>query len=191
MYEHLIETVELSAEEKIQEIKRTAESLAERIREEAKAEGEKLRDQHIASAERAIALERSAILSAQEKNKLEILRTKDEIFHTAFHEAEKHLETIRGDERYREFLKRVVISLSDEMEGSFTLHIDERDLDLCRDIGASLGLDLPFIPDISCMGGVVAYSPDGSLIVRNTLESRLKRSKEVLRSEIFRILHGD
>ncbi|MCP1714645.1 V/A-type H+-transporting ATPase subunit E [Methanocalculus alkaliphilus] len=190
MYEHLIETVELSAEEKIREIQQAAEGLVERIREEAGREGEKIRDQHLASAQRAIAMERSAILTAREKNKLDILRTRDEIFHTAFLEAERELETIREDPRYRSFLEKAINGLTGEMEGSFTLHIDERDLDLCEDIVASHGLDISIIPDITCMGGIIARSSDGSLTVQNTLESRLQRSKEALRSEVFRILNG-
>ncbi|MBR1369378.1 hypothetical protein RJ53_07680 [Methanocalculus chunghsingensis] len=190
MYEHLIETVELSAEEKIREIQQTTGSLAERIREEARAEGEKVRDQHYAAAERAIALERSAILTARERNKLDILRTKDDVFQKTFNEAEKKLETIRDDPRYRTFLDKVITGLSGEMEGAFTLHVDERDLELCKGIVAYHGLEITLIPDISCMGGVIARSSDGFLTVQNTLESRLQRSKEVLRSEVFRILNG-
>jgi len=190
MYEHLIETVELSAEEKIREIQQTAEDLAERIREEARAEGEKVRDQHYASAEGAVDLARSAILTARERNKLDMLRTKDDVFQKAFNEAERKLETIRGDPRYRTFLDKVITGLSGEMKGPYTLHVDERDLELCEGIVAAQGLEITLIPDISCMGGVIARSSDGSLTVQNTLESRLKRSKEVLRSEIFRILNG-
>ncbi|KUG19923.1 v-type atp synthase subunit e [hydrocarbon metagenome] len=191
MYEHLIKTVEMSAEERMREIREQAAILAERIRQESLEQGEKIKQQYFESAESAVAIERSSILAARERNKMDILRVQDETFQKAFLEAKTRLASFRDDPVYERFLRNAISEALSEMEGGpVVLHIDRRDEGLCRKILAELKQDCRLIPDIESMGGVVATSPDESIIVNNTLESRLERSKEVLRSETFRLLNG-
>jgi len=191
MYEHLIKNVEMSAEERMREIREQAATLAGRIRQEALAQGEMIRRQHLEFAESAIAIERSSIQSAREKNKMEVLWVKDEIFQRAFLEAKGRLGSFRDDPGYERFLRKVIAEVLEEMEdGPISFHIDRRDETIFRKILSGMNLDYRLIPDIESIGGVIASSVDESVVVKNTLESRLERLKEVLRSEIFELLNG-
>jgi vacuolar-type H+-ATPase subunit E/Vma4 len=70
------------------------------------------------------------------------------------------------------------------------VHIDPRDEVLCRKTLSALGLSPEVRTDITTAGGVVAGLPDSSVIISNTVESRLERAKELKRREIHAILTG-
>ncbi len=191
MTEQLIQTVEEEAREEIREIREQAVTQASRIKEEAVAEGKKLKRHHLEYWKNVAALERTSIIAAQEKTKLELLQTKEEIFEEVFHRAREELASLRDDPRYEEFQRFAITEALSELEGySATLHVDERDEALCRKILNILNVNHDVISDIETMGGVIASTPDDSIVVKNTLESRLQKSKEVLRKEIFSILDG-
>jgi vacuolar-type H+-ATPase subunit E/Vma4 len=45
--------------------------------------------------------------------------------------------------------------------------------------------------DVTCAGGLNVYSHDERFVIFNTLESRLKKAKEIYRPEIFSVLFGE
>jgi vacuolar-type H+-ATPase subunit E/Vma4 len=73
----------------------------------------------------------------------------------------------------------------------FTVHIDPADEELCRRTLASLGLTGEVSPDITTLGGVVVILPGNSVLISNTIESRLQRARELRRIEIHAILSGE
>ena len=46
------------------------------------------------------------------------------------------------------------------------------------------------VPIMTTAGGVVASLPDNSVVISNTVESRMQRAKELKRKEIHAILTG-
>ena len=68
------------------------------------------------------------------------------------------------------------------------IHIDKRDLELCREILKERGLDREVVGDLNTAGGVRITTADGKITVDNTIESRFERAKEILRQEIFSLL---
>ncbi|MCP1662362.1 MAG: hypothetical protein D5R99_02030 [Methanocalculus sp. MSAO_Arc1] len=191
MSEQLIKTVDESAEEEIQRILEEAEARAERIREEADAEGMKLKQLHLEHWKNAGALERISVVAAREKARLELLQIKEEFFEAVFLRAEEEIASFRESPEYETFLKaatREALSLLDH--DAAILHIDPADQDLFSRIKTDTGLNHDVIADIETPGGLIAMTPDESIAVDNTLESRLAKSRELLRKEIFSILEG-
>ena len=82
---------------------------------------------------------------------------------------------------------RLAGSLEDE---AFVVHIDPRDEALCKKTLAALRLSPEIRTDITTSGGVIASLPDNSVVISNTVESRLLRAKELKRKEIHAILTG-
>lgn len=191
MTDELIQAVEQSAQEEIRGIREYAAAQVARIKEEARAEGRKLQ-QHYPEQWKNMALsERTAIVAAREKARLELLQIKEGIFEETFRHAEEEFAGFRDRPRYEEFLRHVILEALAELDGaSALLHVDKRDEALCNSILKKENQSHLVIADIESMGGVIASTTDEFIIVRNTIESRLQRSREVLRKEIFSILDG-
>jgi vacuolar-type H+-ATPase subunit E/Vma4 len=191
MTKELIQAVEESAQEEIRSIREHAAAQVIRIKEEARAEGEKLRQHYPDYWKNIAAAQRTTIVAAREKAKLKLLQIKEEIFEETFRHAEEKLAGFRDSSRYEGFLNYVILEALAELDGaSAVLRVDKRDVVLCTDILRTLSQSHAVIADIESMGGVIASTTDESIIVKNTIESRLKRSREVLRKEIFSILNG-
>jgi V/A-type H+-transporting ATPase subunit E len=72
----------------------------------------------------------------------------------------------------------------------FVVHVDPRDVELCKKTLALLRLVPEIRSDITTAGGMVASLPDNSIVISNTVESRMQRAKELKRKEIHAILTG-
>jgi vacuolar-type H+-ATPase subunit E/Vma4 len=191
-YDNLLKSVEESAEARERELRQKAEQQAAAIRTEAKKRAEEIQRAAIRDAEKSVAIERNKQLYlAKGGIKEKALRSREKIFLSAFAEAEEQLSRLRQDGKYPGVFERLVRETVSAMgENPFVLHVDKRDLDLCRATLSAMNIRREVIPDIECAGGVVAASPDGLIAVANTVESRLERIKEHKRLEIYAILTG-
>ncbi|HDR72674.1 MAG TPA: hypothetical protein ENN85_01970 [Methanoculleus sp.] len=186
------EMEEHSAEE-ISRIRTDSEAEAARSREEAGTKAESIVRRTREQAARTVARERvMQRYKAAHEAKTATTLEQNRLFEMAFNAARHELEGIRNASSYattfRRLLEEAVRTLDEQ---DIRLHIDTRDADLCRSIVDELGLHCEIVEDITCIGGLDASSPDERIIVRNTLESRLERSKETLRMGVFSTLFGD
>lgn len=191
--EDLIKAVELSGEERLSEILERSRAEADEILREAQGRDLPIKKRFMEEATESVAIMRNKILSgAREKSRMEIIKSKNEVFDRAFEEASRNLASVRDDPGYRKILKGLVTeALGDLASDGVKIHVDMRDEALMRDILKELNISCEIIPDLTCAGGLNAYSHDERFVVFNTLESRLKKAKEIYRPEIFSVLFGD
>lgn len=192
-YQNLIEAVVADAQERIRELREKTTAEAEEIKREAISREAEIRRRYREDVDRELELERRRIISSvKEKNRIEVLRAKNEVLERAFREASLALARARGSPSYREFLRRCIQECIAELEGAkIVIHSDRRDEPLCREILKEMGRNCEVIPDLESSGGVNARSADGRFIVQNTIESRLERASERLRPPLFELLFGE
>lgn len=191
-YEQLIESVEVSAEERIMELKEKAHRQSMEIRKEAEAKEEPIKKKHLDAAKRAVVVERNkSIAKVKEETRMQLIRSKDEVYQKACSEAKKILssgrENANYEERFRKMLQEAVLELEGE---KIQLHIDKRDESLCKKLLPELKVNCEIITDLTCAGGLNAGTEDQKLIVFNTIESRFEKAKVLLRLEFFAALYG-
>lgn len=191
--EDLIKAVELSGEERISEIQERSKAEADEILREAQGRDLPIKKHFMEEATESVAIKRNKILSeAREKSRMEIIKSKNEVFERALKEASRNLATVRDDPGYRKIMKVLVTEALGELgSDGVKIHIDKRDEALIRDILKEQNVSSEIIPDLSCAGGLNAYSRDERFVVFNTLESRLKKAEEIYRPEIFSVLFGE
>jgi V/A-type H+-transporting ATPase subunit E len=191
-YENLLKSVEESAQDRERELREKSQRLAEEIRADAKRESEAIQERSIREAEHSAAVERNKQLYlAKGAIKENALRSREKIFHAAFGDAARQLSRIRQDKQYPAIFERLAREAAGVMgTAKFRIHIDRRDLDLCTTTLARLGIQCEVLPDIESDGGLVVSSPDGLVVISNTVESRLERIKEHKRLEIYALLFG-
>ena len=191
-YENLLKSVEESAQEKERELRAQAQQRADEIRSAAKKQAQEIQERTIQEAEHAAAIERNKQLYlAKGAVKEQALRSREKVFEAAFEAAGPQLARLRQDETYPAVFRRLAEETTSAMgETSFVIHVDKRDLALCRKTLDAMNLSCEILADLECMGGLMASSPDGLATIANTFESRLERVREHKRLEIYKILSG-
>jgi V/A-type H+/Na+-transporting ATPase subunit E len=192
-YDHLIQSMEAGAEEKLQEIRDHTNREIEEIRERTGHDALQFSKDLMEETQKKVAVERNKKLyAAREEVKEHIATGREEAFQKVFQKAGTQLSSVRASQAYEAgfsaMLAEIIHGLGDE---GISLHIDKRDEELCRRLLKKLGKDIEIIADLTSMGGLNGSTKDGRIIVHNTFEDRLKRAREHMRTNIFLALFGD
>ncbi len=119
------------------------------------------------------------------------LRMREKVFSAAFDLAGQRLSTLRQDKNYPAVFEKLAREAAGAMgDRPFVVHVDGRDLELCKKTLAAMNIRCEVLTDLQCTGGLVASSPDGLISISNTIESRLQRIQEHKKLEIYAILSG-
>ena len=191
--EDLIKAVEVSGQERISEIQERSKAEVDEIIREAQVKDGPIKKRLLEDAKQSTEIQRNKLLSAaREESRMEVIKTKSEIFQKGFEEAPHQLASVREHPKYRENLKVLLgEALGDLGSKEVILHIDQRDETLLKEILNVIKVNHKIVTDLTCAGGLNAYTTDERFVVFNTLESRLKKAKEIYRPEIFSLLFGE
>jgi len=192
-YDHLIQAIEDGAEEKLRDFRESKDREIRELRERAETESVQLQKDLLTETERRINVEKNKkIYSAREQAKDHLTRARQEACLQVFHEADVRLSSLRSTASYEAFFKEVlseiILSLDSE---KIRLHIDKKDEALCRQLIKGTGKELEIVTDLTTNGGLNGSTPDGKVIIRNTIEDRLARAKERMNVVVFSGLYGD
>ena len=192
-YDDLISAVKAGAQERIKEIQDRAQAEAQKIRKDAEERTQSTRSTYLEEAARGVKLEKSKLISkAGAEKRMALARVKDDLFQQVFTRAAQQMALARNNPAYRASFKKMVHETMDELGGEeVRLHIDPRDEALCRETLKEMQRNCEVVPDLTTLGGLNATTADERLLVFNTIESRLQRAKELMKSEIMSALYGD
>ncbi len=190
--EQLIEAVEVNAEERITELKEMAYRQSEEIRKAAEGKEGAIKQKHMDAVKKTVNFERNKLVAKiKDETRMQVTRTKDEVYKKSFSEAQKILSSTRSRADYENNFRKMVQEVILELEGEeIQLHIDKRDENLCKKLVSELKLNCEVVTDITSAGGLNANTKDGKFIVFNTIESRFEKAKALLKPEIFATLYG-
>jgi V/A-type H+-transporting ATPase subunit E len=191
-YEDLLKSVEESAREKELELRNREATAVEEIRARARKQAGGIRQACLDEAKKSITTERNKLLYLTKAESKELLiKVRENAFERAYSEVEVRLKDLRSDPKYpavfENLLKEAAGAMGDEV---FIVHIDPRDEALCKKTISLLNRSSEIRTDLVTEGGVVLSLPDNSVVISNTVESRLQRAKELKRKEIHAILTG-
>ncbi len=192
-YENLLKSVDESAQERERELLENARVTVESVRKKAREQAELIRQSQITNAEMAASVEKNKLMYlVKAENKAHLIKIREQLFSSAFNNASLQLSHLRTNPEYPEIFKKLLMDAAGALfVDTFHIHVDKRDEELCRKTLASVNLRADIVPDLISDGGLVASLPDGSVIISNTVESRLERAKERKKLEIYSILSGD
>jgi V/A-type H+-transporting ATPase subunit E len=191
-YEDLLKSVEESARERETDLRNKAAAAVDDIKARARKQAGEIRQSHLDGAARSIATERNKLLYlTKAENKELLIRTRETAFERAFSGAEARLAHLRSGPMYPAVFEKLLREAAGAMgDGAFVVHIDPRDEELCNKTLSRLNLSPEVRTDITTAGGVVASTRDNTVVISNTVESRMQRARELKRKEIHAILAG-
>jgi V/A-type H+-transporting ATPase subunit E len=193
VHEDLKKEIEKCSGEEIDAVLERARRQSDEILREAKRKAEQIRSESLEDAEQRAEIEKTrALYRAKSEVKNLINAEKNAVYQESFSQAFKRLEEARKNPEYGAVFRKLLLDALSEVDSQNpVIHIDQRDEELCRNVLSTLGVNASVISDLDSMGGVEVTSPEGSVSVSNTIESRLEKSKSLLKPEIFSRLYGE
>jgi len=192
-YDDLISALKANAQERMKETRDRAEAEALKIRRDAEERAQGIRSAYLQEAGRAVQLEKGKLISkVGAEKRMSFARAKEDLFQQVFDQAARRMASVRDHPGYRVLLKNLVGEAMEELPAEeIRVHIDPRDEPLCREVLREMKRNCEVVTDLTTMGGLDVTTADERLMVFNTLESRLERAKELMKSEIMSTLYGD
>jgi len=181
--EQILEQAKTKAEEIRQRAKEQAEAERTKILEQASVESERVRSQVVATNQLKA---RTMLLEQREK-------LLDEVFDTAKQRLSSVLRGSDYEKTAQRLLREAILQLGSE---SAIVRADEETIKalstgeiekVSKDTQIRIKLGDPLEKGL----GVIAETEDGHRQYDNTLDTRLKRMRDTLRSSVYRILMGE
>lgn len=183
--DRVLREAEKKATEMVEEAKKQAEKIIQEAHEQWRNKAEATRRQIIEEA-----LRQGNLLIAEAKIKSSILisRAKQEIVDSVFAQARAIL--VNRDFNVKESLKNLVLESLEYCKLISKVVVNERDVDIAREVLRELGLaNVEIIGTSEIVGGVVVFSEEG-VVVDNSYDTRLKQAEHRLIDKVSKMLWG-
>ena len=190
----VLSDVQGDAEQILAEAKTKAEEIRQRAQEEAEAERTKILEQASVEAERV----RSQVVATNQlKARTRLLEQREKLLEEVFDTAKQRLPAVLRGSDYEQTAQRLFREAILQLGGNAAmLRADEETLKslttgvlekMSKETEMKIRLGDPLDKGL----GVIAETEDGRRQYDNTLETRLKRMQDTLRTSVYRILMGE
>lgn len=176
----LIAQIESSYAQSLERLRASKVSLEaeySKIVENASKQAENLKRQMIESSRLAV------------RNK-QLLLIEDAV-NDVFKHAISRIDSVRAGERYEAMMRRLIEGALDAIGTDAVLECNDKDRDIVDrivlEIQHKYNFSIEVGNSIDCLGGIRARSKDGSIILDNTLDSRIERLRPILKKDIARL----
>jgi vacuolar-type H+-ATPase subunit E/Vma4 len=191
-------TIMEEAREEAGQILADAQAQAESIQQQAQAQADAEREAILQRArEETKALREHTAAAAQLEAQTLILKRREQLLERAFADARRELASVPQWLDYEQIAHRLVREAVENLgadealvradEGTRRVLGDEVLADLGRELGVRMRIGEPLTQST----GIVLETPDGHRRYDNTLETRLARMRDALRSPVYRVLMGE
>jgi len=192
--EKVFETLENEAKCSRDDLIDKAKREAQQIIKESEAEAANLKLFHIQKMDLKLKGDSARIQIQTDLNrKKAITKAKEEFTSKIYSEIEKHLSEIRKDqEAYKKIFKSLLVESLDAVKGNkIIVEVNPKDKDLANSSLKELNLNYAVNTDKNYLGGLTLNVDDNRISVSNTIESRLIKSKEFLKTQLNEVLFSE
>jgi V/A-type H+-transporting ATPase subunit E len=191
----LLDAIRREGDSRVQAVETQAQAEAEALLAAAQAESQRLFDRARAAEVTAAHRERARILQNARLEAVKITgEAREALFQSILERTRARLAQARSDTAYPSVLHDLVEEALRELGQSLRdgesalVEIDRRDRAAVKAILENPGGSFTLKEPLETWGGVVVRSPDGRVIVTNTLESRLEHAGPYLRRHVLKAL---
>jgi V/A-type H+-transporting ATPase subunit E len=192
----IIKKIESDSKAEAEEILKEAEETASEILSEAEEKAKTIENEILQRGKREAEQEKQRIIAnAKLRARKILLDTKEELIDSVFSKVREELSDLDKSKEYPEILSNLIVEAATSIGGNeIILYCRKEDSkiltqEFLKKLSKKLNCKLTLASEsINATGGVIARSVDGKIEVDNTLETRMERLKEDLRSTAARIL---
>lgn len=189
--EAVLAAIRDAGEDQVREIDAAAQAEVRDTKAQDQAEKQRLRKEAEGAASASGAAERARILNQARLEAQRVINdAREELIDAALDEALKSLGRLRKDPLYKDMSRHLIEETLAQIAGSLQenekpqLEADPRDKALFKRILSNLKLKLSVNYNLDCLGGLIARSEDGRVVVINTIDARLARATPYLRRKL-------
>ncbi len=187
--EHILRAMQAQADSEIDKITRASDDEAASLIAEAEAESQKIRARHRARVEPMLVTEAASLQNTAKIGALRaIANAREQLLVEAFKQAANCLAEMRASPSYAAIFRALAREAITGLGGDLVAHVDPRDMALARSVFAELGAQVEIKQQDIPLGGLEVMTPDGRVMIVNTLASRLDRARNQLRGPVAGIL---
>jgi vacuolar-type H+-ATPase subunit E/Vma4 len=178
-----------------EQIRTSAKAKADAIRQHAREQGEAERDEILKHArQQASHIHSQAVATAQLKARTLRLGRREKLLNSIFDAARKQLVTVQEWTDYDQIARQLAREAVGHLGvGQVRILVDERTRavltdDVLSEVSGEMDVQLQLGEPLERGTGVIAETVDGHLHYDNTLEARLERWQNALRSPVYHLL---
>lgn len=190
----VLNDVQGDAEQILEEAKEKVKGIRQRAQEQAEAERAKVLEQASVESER---VRSQVVATSQLKARTRLLEQREKLLEEVFDTAKQRLSSVLRGSDYEKTAQRLLKEALLQLGGSTAIaRADEETLkslttSLLEDISKETQMQIKLGDPLEKGMGVIAETEDGHRQYDNTLETRLKRMQDTLRTSVNRILMGE
>ena len=190
----VLNEVQGDAEQILEEAKEKAEGIKKRAQEQAEAERAKILEQASVESER---VRSQVVATSQLKARTRLLEQREKLLEEVFDTAKQRLSSVLRGSDYEKTAQRLLREALLQLGGDTAIvRADEETLNalttsVLEDISKETQMQIKLGDPLEKGLGVIAETEDGHRQYDNTLETRLKRMQDTLRTSVNRILMGE
>jgi len=196
--ESLSRAMESEAKADAEQIRASSQAKADEIRQQARQQAETERGEILDRArQEADRLRGQVIATTQMKARTMELEQREKLLDNIFDAAHKQLSSIQQWSEYNQIAHKLLLEAVQQLGASkIQVRADEQTQKVLTDLGLEqlskeLGAEIILGNPLRQGLGVISETVDGHLQYDNTLETRLDRLQNGLRSPVYRILIGE
>ena len=190
----VLNDVQGEAEQILDQARTKIEGIRRRAKEQAEAERDKILEQASVEAER---MRSQAVATSQLKARTMVLEQREKLLEEVFETAKQRLSSVLRGSDYEKTAQRLLEEAIHQLSAeSAVVRADEETMkalstSVIEKISKEMQIKIKLGDPLEKGLGVIAETEDGHRQYDNTLETRLKRMQDTLRSSVYRILMGE
>jgi len=185
----MLRVLEEEGKKQREEVLAQGEERAAKILEEARVEAERIKQEEMDKVAISLQGEKAKILNdARLYVKRRVIQTKEDFIQKAFSATREELLKFRNSKDYPQVFRRLLTEAVENADGKVVVHVNKEDEKLARQVLDQMGVAYQLHSNMSSLGGVKVTTADERITLVNTLEARLEKAKQHLKSEVMATL---
>ncbi|HEY5540536.1 MAG TPA: V-type ATP synthase subunit E [Coriobacteriia bacterium] len=187
--EDILKALDEQAQADCDAVLEEAREHARLILEEGEREAQQIHDGFSRQAERVATLQAAKeINAARLESKMTVSSVKGDAVVEVFDSALDRLPELRSSGAYEALFSALAKEAFAGLEGPVIVQVAPADAALASRAAEAAGLSATVDPTLETAGGLVVEAYGGRVVRRNTLEDRLDRTRQILQSDVAKVL---
>ena len=189
--EDIISTLENEGQKERERVLKAAKAEARRIIELANEDAERVKEKEMDRISLLLKGETARIFNEAELyRKEETIKAKEKVIDKVFQDSARKTNDLRKSDKYEAVFEGLARESFGRVSGDVIVSVDKRDEQVAQRVLGKVGNKYQLRTDLECLGGLVVKTANERVIYLNTIDTRMEKAREVIKSQITEALFG-
>ena len=189
--EDIISTLENEGQKERERVLKAAKAEARRIIELANEDAERVKEKEMDRISLLLKGETARIFNEAELyRKEETIKAKEKVIDKVFQDSARKTNDLRKSDKYEAVFEGLARESFGRVSGDVIVSVDKRDEQVAQRVLGKVGNKYQLRTDLECLGGLVVKTANERVIYLNTIDTRMEKARETIKSRITEALFG-